>query len=293
MTNDTTKLWMERVMDNPYDLELAPTELKESKEIAQAALCRPFEDYISFSDSGWYIRNLYLNLEVFQYLGPAIKRDNLFIQELMQCCSGFLFRHLDQDLKQDVNLFFYALRLATVDFVEKQLFQYLEESDKDEMELLDRLTFEDTLNQLTILKDSDNEETLPYLKDKEVMLKAVELQPAMYQHASIDLKNDKELSMKAVEAQFENFYFVPNPLNEDWDLIFSYLNGEKKEITDYGRDRMVYGIYWDQIGEKTKNNIEFYYELIKRFKDLNLSPILGKAPEHIKQDELINQYLSK
>lgn len=291
MEKEILEQWLEKAQEDPNVIKTAPQAIRENKSIAKAALCRPFVDFISFSDD-WYVKNLYLNLEVFEYLEPVLKRDKMFIQELMQCCSGFLFRHLDQDLKQDERLFFYALEHATIDFVDKQLVQYLTESGQEQMELLNRLSFDDTLNQITILKDYDTEDNLPYLKNKEVMLKAIELQPAMYQHASIDLKNNKELSMKAVEARFENFYFVPKGINEDWDLIFIYLNGEKKELTNYDRDKKLYGVFWDNIGEKAKNNVEFYYELNKQFKGLDLTPILEKAPDHIKQDEFIKKYLS-
>jgi hypothetical protein len=286
MEKDTIKDWLEKVQLDPFKLKSAPHAIRENKSVVKASLCRSFKDYISFSLDGWHVDGLFEKLAIFESVGYNLRRDKLFLREIIPLCSGFIFKYLDDDFRTDKNLFLFCLQHATEDYIYQMLNEYLEENEEEDLDFVNFDSFDYALINCELIKDTDNENNLAFLAEKNFMEKALILVPSLYSEVSESLKADKQITLIAVQGSQWNFCAIPTSLSNDIDIVMAYLDGEAGNLH-------FDPLYWDEIGDVLKNDINFYKEMINKWGFKNLKYIFKRAPEHILQDELIKEYLEK
>jgi len=292
MSKSETEKWIEIVIENPEELKTAPDHIKEDKRVVKATLCRPFDEYIKFDFEGDFV-TIFEFFEIFQFVGPNLRKNEDFIKELFPLCSGYLFKYLDPDMRNSKQLYLTALKYSSKDYIFKLAQNFIKESEiySDLNSILDPVAFESFLLNGMILLETDNDETMSFLSEKETILFALEYQPLTYKLINQTLKLDNDIALKAIECFDTNFYYIPNDLRGNLEIVIAYLKSAVKTEITYSR--IFEPTFWDSIDFELRNQSDLYIEMINQIKNMDLKYlILTEAPIEVQSNDVIKAYLT-
>jgi hypothetical protein len=291
MIGKSIQQWIEIISENPKELKNAPLDIRNNKSVVKAALCQPFKEFVE-NNSHSEVASFDKSLSVFEFAGPNLRNDIEYIKELMPICSGYLFKYLDQDLRANSDLFLFALKYASKEYMIELAEKSVDESSvfNDFWEIIPRPQFEFDLEHKTILNNTDDSSSLEFLNDKRTILTAIDYQPIIYFRIGEELKQDYEIAFKAVSLYYGNFPLIPLNLKGDLEIVITYLVNEAKESVNYTRNFQP--IFWDQIDQALKQCKDLYLRMIHEISFMNLNNlILDFAPFEIRKDSIIKEYL--
>ncbi len=291
MNGNLIEKWIELISKNPQELKNAPLNIRNEKSVVKASICRPFDQLIEINHDG--ITSFFKSLSVFEFVGPELRNDIEFIKELIPICSGYLFKYLDQNLRNNSELFLFALEYASKEYIKEMAEKSIDESSRfnELREIIPLPEFEFQLEHSSILNDSDSDLSLSFLSDKNTLLKALDYQPIIYYHLNDALKRDREIALKAVAMYYGNFPFAPKELKGDLEFVITYLKNDAYGERCYSRNFKP--VFWDEIDEKLIESKSLYLSMIHEIKFMDLKDlIITKAPKDIQNDVFINEYLN-
>jgi hypothetical protein len=291
MNEKLIEKWIELISENPQELKNAPLNIRNEKSVVKAAICRPFDQLIEINHDG--ITSFFKTLSVFEFVGPELRNNIEYIKELIPICSGYLFKYLDQNLRNNSELFLFALEYASKKYIKEMAEKSIDESShfNNFWEIIPRPEFECQLEHSCILNDSDSDLSLSFLSDKNTLLQAFEYQPIIYSHLNDSLKLDREIALKAVALYYGNFPFAPKELKGDLEFVITYLKNDADGESFYSRN--FDPIFWYEIDEKLIESKSLYLSMIHEIKFMDLKDlIITNAPKHIQNDVFILEYLN-
>lgn len=283
--------WIEKVTDNPNNFKKAPENYRAKKELIKVSICRPFIDYITYDSDKWHVKDMFKILELIKE--TPLRSDYDLIRELIPVTSGYLYKHLDNDLKKKEELFLYALEHATPDYVLKMAQSYLD-SNVDLEEISDLVCEYDLYSWLedsSILNHLDSALNLPFLMDKDVVSKAIKIQPSIFLNIPGELKNDHDIASLAIRG---NSYLIDELSDELCDNLEIAIAYTQKIIEDFPGQKDEDAWHhccvdrWDMISERLKNSKELYRSILERIPYKRPELCLKYAPDHIRDDSYFN-----
>ena len=253
-------------------LKTVPKEYLADKDIVKAAFDRKWFEYIEYF--GGY-PDIFLSLDNFKLVDATLRYNKDFVKELIPLCSGYLFSYLPKALREDKNLFLFALSHVGSDYVFSNLRNNCQEEGErwDEMGIID---VEYDLR-LEIDKKSITEKAGEnLLKDREVIDKILDSEPISFCNVDASLYSSRDVALKAVSKGCYNYTYLSDELKQDKEIIKLALEANGIEVLwkDSSHWNNVYYYVIKDIPNAVLNDKLFCLEIIndtqKRF----------RAPEH-------------
>jgi hypothetical protein len=184
--------YIEKLKEKPELLKTLPKEYLADKDIIRAALVRTMPYYIS--DDVFF--SMFSNLELFEIVDDSLKNDVEFVNELINSCSGYLFQYLPEALRNDKEIYLFAIKHSGFEYVYQKLIK--DTINDDNFDLEDIKNLDDEILHFTI-NISITEYAGDYiLNDKATILKALESDPLTFQFLNEEMKLDADISQKAL-----------------------------------------------------------------------------------------------
>ncbi len=139
---------------------------------------------------------MFKSLELFELIDISLKNDIEFVKELMDSCSGYLFQYLLDDLRNNKQVYQYAVKRSGFEYVFNRLLKEAIGDDNLDIERLKNLEepIRDFLASISITEYAGSE----ILMDKESILIAIERDPLTFQFLNDDMKSDYDIIKKAL-----------------------------------------------------------------------------------------------
>jgi hypothetical protein len=248
-------------------LKTVPKEYLADKDIVRAAFDRQWYEFIEFYNG---YPDIFLGLKSFELVDATLRYNKDFVKELIPLCSGYLFSYLPKALREDKDLFLFALSHIGSDYVISNLLDHCQEDgeDWDENEILN---LEFNLRCEIERKCISEKAGKNLLKDKEVVCELLEKEPDAFCFVDNLLYDVREIALKAVSKGGYNYSHLSEKLKHDQEIIETALQGEGllegQSVEELYRNLKYYVIKY--IPESIQNNISFWIEIItdtqKRF----------------------------
>ena len=196
-------------------LKTVPKEYLADKDIVKAAFDRPWHEYIEYF--GGY-PDIFLSLENFKLVDATLQYNKDFVKELILICSGYLFSYLPKALREDKDIFLFALSHVGADYVVSNLRNNCQEEGErwDNMGIID---VEYNLR-LEIEKKSITEKAGEnLLKDEEVVFKILEFEPDSFCNVDALLYSNRDVALNAVSKVCYNYCYLSDELKQDKEII--------------------------------------------------------------------------
>lgn len=296
LTTFEEKKWIETLYSNPNKFKTAPLEIRDNKRIIQAILSRPINVYFKFSISGELVNLNFNSLSFFEHASQRIRNDCAFVKQMMRKCSGYLFRHIGDELLSDEALFVFAAKHASFNALEKMIKSYNEKFPSDltlnEVLNADVFQFKSTIKSQSILpKNKKQRLACHFLNNPKIILRVINSMPSVYNDISPILKRNPLLIKAAIRSDFTIFEKIPTEFQNDIGILMTYLKSEASLHIYDSRDFEV-PLFWNKISETIKKSPAIYIRMIKEVKTMNFKPfIMNNSTPEILRNEIISSYL--
>jgi hypothetical protein len=266
-------------------LKTVPKEYLADIDIVKAAFDRKWFEYIEFI-AGY--PDIFLSLENFKLVDATLRYNKDFVKELIPLCSGYLFSYLPKALREDKNLFLFALSHVGSDYVFLNLRSNCQEEGErwDEMGIID---VEYDLR-LEIEKKSITEKAGEnLLKDLEVVDKVLDSEPNSFCNVDALLYGNRDVALKAVSKVCYNYSYLNDELKQDKEIIKLALEANGIEVlwkdSDHWSNIENYVI--KDIPNSIMNDKSFCLEIINDTQKRFRAPerFLQFSPDSIKDDK--------
>jgi hypothetical protein len=131
-------------------------------------------------------------------------------------------------------------------------------------ELFDAGSFNAFLETQSLLAPEDDENTLPFMANKSVVLEALEYQPQLFSRLNSSLKNDVEVARAAVSRFYVMFKDAGNAAKDDAGVVIAYIISEAVYHQDSDE---FFGFYWNEISLQMRNSKNFRQQLLQSCSD--------------------------
>lgn len=196
-------------------LKTVPKKYLADKDIVKAAFDRQWYEYIQFFNG---YPDIFRGLKYFEMVDATLRYNKDFVKELITLCSGYLFCYLPKALREDKDLFLFALSNIGSDYVFSNLKNNCQEDGErwDEMGIID---IEYNLR-LEIEKKSITENAEKnLLKDKEVVYKILDIEPESFCYLDDMFYGDKDIALMAVSKGCYNYSRLNDELKQNKEII--------------------------------------------------------------------------
>jgi uncharacterized protein (UPF0262 family) len=277
--------------------EYASDELKNNKEFIEKFIDTPSE---------------YSNEEIFEYVSDDLKNDKEFVMKIIKE-HGRLVEYASEELKNDMDIALTALYndRNSIKHLNKELFTNKEKVlklVKINSEILSYAPYEFRQDRDIISASIEaNGHTLSYakyndlIKDKELILKALETGGSIIEYADISLREDKQFILEAINVVPEDsiFYLIKNLKNDliyDEDIALAAIKKRGTSIHNFGENIknnrkfsllavQENGVALERLNDNLKNDEDIVLAALKNKKDLKPKIIFREAGEDIKKDK--------
>lgn len=296
LTTAEEKKWIEILKSNPSKFKSAPVEVRDNKRIIQAILSRPINVYFKFSISGELVNLNFNSLSFFEHASQRIRNDCAFVKQMIRKCSGFLFRHIGNELLADEDLFVFAAKYASFNELEKMIKSYNEKFPSDltlnEVLNADVFRFKSIINSQSILpKNKKQRLACHFLNNPKIILCVINSIPSVFNDISPILKRNPLLIKAAIKSDFTVFEKIPTEFQNDIGILLTYLKAEAA-VQIYDSREYEEPIFWNKISENIKKSPDIYIRLIKEVKTMNFKAFITQnSTPKIMRNEIINSYL--
>ncbi len=238
------------------------------KAIVKAAFDRPWYEYIQFFNG---YPDIFLGLKNFELVDATLRYNKDFVKELIPLCSGYLFSHLPEALREDKDLFLFALSFVGADYVFSKLRSNCQEEGErwDEMGIIDiEYNLRCEIEKKSITENAGEN----LLKDKEVVYKILEIEPDSFCYIDDIFYSDKDIALIAVSKGCYNYSCLNDELKQDKKIIKMALecNGIEPLFDDAAHWSNIENYVIRYIPSTIMNDKSFYNEIIndteKRFR---------------------------
>lgn len=297
LTTFEEKKWIKILCSHPSKLKSAPFEIRDNKRIIEAILSRPFSDYFKFSASGELINLNFNSLSFFEHTSRRIRNDREFVKNMMRKCSGYLFRHIGDELLSDEALFVFAAKHASFNALEKMIKRHNHKFPTDfelnEVLNADVFRLKSMINSQRILpKNKKQWLSCHFLNNPKIIIPVIKNGvPSVYNVINPILKRNRLIVKAAIKSDFTIFEKIPTALQTDMSILLTYLKAEAAIQIYDSRDFEV-PLFWNKISETIKKSPAIYIRMIKEVKTMNFKPfIMNNSTPEILRNEIINSYL--
>jgi hypothetical protein len=277
--------YIEALKQDFNTLKTVPKEYLADKDIVKGAFDRNWFEYIEYF--GGY-PDIFLSLENFKLVDATLRYNKDFVKELIPLCSGYLFSYLPKALREDKNLFLFALSHVGSDYVFSNLRNNCQEEGErwDEMGIID---VEYNLR-LEIEKKSITEKVGEnLLKDLESIDKVLDSEPASFCNVSTLFYSNREVALKAVSKGCYNYTYLSDELKLDKKIIKVALeaNGIELLFDDAAHWSNLENYVIRYIPRAIMNDKSFCLEIIKDSEKRFRAPVhfLKFCPDSMKDDK--------
>lgn len=266
-------------------LKKVPKEYLADKDIVRAAFDRPLYEFIEFFNG---YPDIFRGLKYFEMVDATLRYNKDFVKELIPLCSGYLFCYLPKALREDKDLFLFALSHVGTDYVFSKLKNNCQEDGErwDEMGIID---VEYNLR-LEIEKKSITEnagENL--LKDNEVVYTILDVEPDSFCYLDDMFYSDRDVALFAVKKGCFNYSRLSDELKLDKEITKLALEAHGIEILWKDSDHWgnVYNYVIENIPNAIINDKSFCLEIINDTQKRFITPehFLKFCPDCIKDDK--------
>jgi hypothetical protein len=213
--------YLEALKQDFNALKTVPKEYLADKAIVKAAFDRPWYEYIQFFNG---YPDIFLGLKNFELVDATLRYNKDFVKELIPLCSGYLFSHLPKALREDKDLFLFALSFVGADYVFSKLKSNCQEEGErwDEMGIIDiEYNLRCEIEKKSITENAGEN----LLKDKEVVYKILEIEPDSFCYIDDIFYSDKDIALIAVSKGCYNYSCLNDELKQDNKIIKVALEG--------------------------------------------------------------------
>lgn len=260
--------YLEAIKQDFNALKKLPKEYLADKTIVKAAFDRPWYEYIEFFNG---YPDIFIGLKNFALVDATLRYNKDFVKELMPICSGYLFSHLPKALREDKELFLFALSNTGADYVFSKLKSNCQEDGErwDEMGIID---IEYNLRCEIEKKSISESAGENLLKDKEVVYKILDIEPESFCYLDDMFYGDKDIALMAVSKGCYNYSRLNDELKEDKEIIKVALeaNGIEPSFDDSAHWSNIENYVIRYIPSAIMNDKSFCLEIIndteKRFR---------------------------
>lgn len=277
--------YIEAIKQDFNALETVPKKYLADKAIATAAFDRPWYEYIEFFNG---YPNIFIGLKYFDLVDATLRFNKDFVKELIPLCSGYLFSQLPKALREDKDLFLFALSHTGADYVFSKLKSSCQEEGErwDEMGIIDiEYNLRCEIEKKSITENAGEN----LLKDKEVVYKILEIEPNSFCYLDDMFYGDKDIALMAVTKGCYNYSHLNDELKQDKEIIKVALeaNGIEPLFDDAAHWRNIEYYVIRYIPSLIMNDKSFCLEIINDTEKRFRAPerFLHFATDSIKDDK--------
>jgi hypothetical protein len=277
------------IEDVKYDgllLKDLPKEYRTNKQVVKAAIVKKFKDY--YWDDKLYTVKMFEVLKAFEYADESLRNDKKFVLQLIEKCSGYLFQYLPDILKNDEDVFLKSIKHTGIDYVYSELYK-CENKNFSVDGTIYSIGLKDCLLNMSIVEFASPK----IFSNKEIMMVAIEQEPASIHYADHVLKNDEDIVRAAVSRWGYWIKYASERLRDDMNVVLDAISATCKEnlMEDFTGEEY-WGesahMEWEYISERLKHNPNLYLEIINNGKKFYKGEfVLNLAPEIIKDNEAL------
>ena len=278
------KKHIEEVKLDGLSLKDIPIEYRSNKQVVKAAIVRKYNQY--YSDDKLYTVQMFDVLEAFNYADESLRNDKKFVLKLIEKCSGYLFRYLPENLKNDEDVFLQAITRTGKSYVYSELTKCENKKfsiDDDLYTLgLDDYLLHNVITQYAGVNVKAN---------KILMLEAVKYEPGALIYLNNNLTYDKDIVSIAVSGWGFCLSYASERLRDDKEVVLAAIYASCNEHFWWD---IVNEEYWSEpihpewrdISDRLLNDKDIYLEIINDPKKYFMGEyVLNLAPDSIKNNE--------
>jgi hypothetical protein len=266
-------------------LKTVPKEYLSDKDIVKAAFDRKWFEYIEFFNG---YPDIFRGLKNFEMVDATLRYNKDFVKELIPLCSGYLFSYLPKALREDKNLFLFALSHVGSDYVFSNLRNNCQQEGErwDEMGIIDiEYNLRCEIEKKSITENAGEN----LLKDKEIVYKILEIEPDSFCYVDDIFYNDKDISLLAVSKGCYNYSSLNDELKHYKEIIKLALeaNGIEALFDDAAHWSNIENYVIRYIPSAIMNDKSFCLEIINDIQKRFRAPecFLKFCPDSIKEDK--------